>query len=425
MPPLIAPPTDLRDAAVRLMVAALVGLAVGIERQWSGHATGPAARFAGMRTFLILGIAGGTAGVLAASGQVAIGTALVAAAAGFIIAAFVVTMQRPQAELDGTTEAAALAVLGLTTLAGVGLLRVAAGAAAVIVFALSQKDYLHALVTRVDEAELHAAARFAVMALVVLPLLPSTPIAWLGDLSLRNLWLLVLVFSGVNFVGYLAQKAVGPDRGYGIAGLVGGLVSSTAVTLQFSRRSRDEPAHAVALARGAVAASAVVPVRLLVIAAAVSPVVAREALPYLVPSALVGAGILLTGLFRSGGRSEDGGEAETRSPLNVLSSIRMAAFLTVALTVVEWVGTHSSARGILASAAALGLTDTDALTLSMSRYGAAGGAELAAQAIAVGFVSNSLFKIGASVGIGSPAFRWHAAGGLVLMALATGVGWLL
>jgi uncharacterized membrane protein (DUF4010 family) len=103
----------------------------------------------------------------------------------------------------------------------------------------------------------------------------------------------------------------------------------------------------------------------------------------------------------------------------------MAAFITTALLVVEWVGTHSSPRGILASAAALGLTDMDALTVSMARYGAEGGAELAAQAIAVGFVSNSLFKIGASVGIGSPAFRWHAAGGLALMGVATGVGWLL
>lgn len=425
LPPLITAPDELRLVAVRLIVAALVGLAVGIERQWSGHASGPDARFAGMRTFLILGITGGSAGVLAASGQAAMATALVAGASLFVIVAFVITMLRPGAELDGTTEAAALAVLGLAMLAGVGMLRVAAGAGAVVVFALSQKDYLHALVARVDEAELHAAARFAVMALVILPLVPSAPIEWLGDLSLRQLWLLVLVFSAVNFIGYLAQKAVGPDRGYGIAGLVGGLVSSTAVTLQFARRSRDEPHHAVALARGTVAASAIVPLRLLVIAAAVSPAVAGGAAPYLIPPAVVGLGVLLTGLRRRGGATADAGEAKTRSPLNVSSSIKMAVFLTVALMVVEWVGTHASPRGILLSAAALGLTDTDALTLSMARYGSTGPVALAAQAIAVGLMSNSVFKIGASLATGSPAFRLHAAAGLALMAAATGVGVLL
>jgi uncharacterized membrane protein (DUF4010 family) len=425
MNPLISAPDDLRTVAVRLVVAALVGLAVGIERQWSGHASGPNARFAGMRTFMILGIAGGTAGLLAAVGQVAIGTTLVAAAAALTIAAFVVTMLRPHVEPDGTTEAAAIAVLGLATLAGVGMLRVAAGAGAVIVFALSQKDYLHALVTRVDARELQAAARFAVMALVVLPLLPAAPIPWLGDLSPRLLWTLVLVFSGVNFIGYLAQKAVGPDRGYGIAGLVGGLVSSTAVALQFSKRSRDEPGHAVALARGTVAASTVVPIRLLVIAAAVTPEVAREAVPYLVPPAIVGIGILLAGLLRPGEGREAAGEAETRSPLNVMSSMRMAAFLTVALLVVEWVGTHSSPEGILASAAALGLTDTDALTLSMARFGAEGSVALAAKAIAVGFAANSVFKIGVSLAFGGPAFRFYAAAGLALMAVVTGVGWMV
>ena len=164
---LILPPPDGLAAALRLAVAALLGLAVGIERQWSGHASGPAARFAGMRTFFILGITGGVAGVLAASGQIALGTALLSTTAAFTVAAFVVTMRRPQAELDGTTEAAALAVLGLGALAGGGQMALAAGAIAAIVFALSEKQRLHDMVSRVGEVELLAGARFAVMALVV------------------------------------------------------------------------------------------------------------------------------------------------------------------------------------------------------------------------------------------------------------------
>lgn len=421
---LILPPTDGLAAAVRLAVAALLGLAVGIERQWSGHATGPAARFAGMRTFLILGITGGTAGLLAASGQVALGTALLSGAAGFTVAAFVATMRRPQAEPDGTTEAAALAVLGLGAIAGGGQLALASGAVAVIVFALGEKQRLHDMVSHVGEAELHAAARFAVMALVVLPLLPATPMPWLAGLSPRGLWTLVLVFSAVNFVGYIALRTVGADRGYGISGLVGGLVSSTAVVLQFSRRSRDEPAHAIALARGVVAACTVVPLRLLAIIAALTPAVAVASLKYLIAPAVVGAGILLTGLFKA--ERGESTETEARSPLNVMSSLRMAGFLALALAAVEWLGTEWGTSGVLTSAVLLGVGDTDALTVSMARMGRdAAMVELAAQGVAVGLLSNTMFKGGFALVLGSPKYRIHAATGLGLMAVAIGAGFLV
>lgn len=421
---LILPPPDGLTAALRLAVAALLGLAVGIERQWSGHATGPAARFAGMRTFLIMGITGGAAGLLAADGQIALGTALVSAGAALAIAAFIVTMRRPQAELDGTTEAAALAVLGLGALAGGGQLALAAGAAAVIVFALGEKQRLHGMVAHVDDAELHAAARFAVMALVILPLLPSAPIEWLGELSLRGIWMLVLVFSAVNFAGYVALRAVGPDRGYGISGLVGGLVSSTAVVMQFSRRSRDEPTHAKALARGTVAACTVVPMRLLVILAAFSPAVALASLRYLVAPALVGAAILLSGMLRA--KSTESTETVARSPLNVVSSLRLAAFLAAALALVRWVGTGWGSAGILTSAVALGFGDTDALTVSMAQMAnETGRMTLAAQAVAVGLLSNTVFKLAFALALGSPVYRKYAGLGLGLMGAAIGAGFLI
>lgn len=422
---MILPPSDGLAAALRLAVAALLGLAVGIERQWSGHASGPAARFAGMRTFFILGIIGGASGLLASSSQVALGTALLSTTAAFTVAAFVVTMRRPQAELDGTTEAAALAVLGLGALAGGGQLTLAAGAVAAIVFALSEKQRLHDMVSRVGEAELLAGARFAVMALVVLPLLPAEPLGWLEGVSPRGLWALVVVFSAVNFVGYIALRTVGADRGYGISGLVGGLVSSTAVVLQFSRRSKDEPEHAAALARGAVAACTVVPIRLLVIIAAITPAVAMASLKYLIAPAVVGGAFLLLGLVRR--ESTTGGDdAEARSPLNVISSLKMAAFLTLALAAVEWIGTGFGTEGVLTTAAALGFGDTDALTVSMARMGReAGRVELAAMGVAVGLLSNTAFKLASGLVLGSPRFRMYAAMGLGAMALAIGAGFVI
>lgn len=419
---LTAPDTPF-DAALRLTVAGLIGLAVGIERQWSGHASGPEARFAGMRTFLIIGITSGTAGLLSSAGQTALATVLLLGVAASAVAAFVVTNMRTGVELDGTTEAAALAVAGLGTLAGGGQLALTAGAVAVMVFALGEKERLHSLVSRVGRAELQAAARFAVMALVILPLLPSSPISWLGDLSLRAIWALVLAFSAINFLGYLAIKVVGPDRGYGIAGLLGGMLSSTAVVLQFSRQSKAEPEHSTALARGAVASCAVVPVRLLAVTAVLAPSVALEALRYLVAPTVVGFGILATGLVKPevAGRRE----AEASSPLKLGSSIRLALFLAVTLAIVEWVAQASGSGGILATAALLGLTNTDPVTVSMARHGAAEGqVALAAQGIAVALLANTSFKLAMALATGGQGYRRLAATGMGLMAAAVGAGFL-
>ncbi len=422
MTSLIFPPDSGLDAATRLGVAALAGLAVGIEREWSGHARGPAARFAGLRTFLILGLTGGLAGLLSAASRSLEGAVVLAAGAALVLAAFVVTMRRPDAEVDGTTEAAALAILGLGFLAGGGQLAIPAGATALLVLALGEKQRLHRLVERVEAAELQAAARFAVMALVILPLLPSTVLPFGSEISPRGLWTLVLLFSAINFGGYLARRAVGPERGYAIAGALGGLVSSTLVTLQFARRSREEPEHAGALAMGVVAACTILPLRLAAITAVLSPAVALAALPYLLPPALLGAVMVTVALRRS---PVVAGEAPAaKSPLNVMASIRMALFFWVALLAIGWLKTEFGSVGVLTSAVVLGLTDMDALTVAMARLGDGSATSLAAQGIAVGVVSNTVFKLALSLALGSPAFRRWAGLGLLALGAAVGVGML-
>ena len=208
--------------AANLEGAALIGLGVGLEREWSGHASGPNARFAGLRTFLLLGIVGGVAGLLLSVGSMAAGSVAMAGGMALGVAAYVATVRRPNTEIDGTTQTAALAVLVLGALAGIGWLALAAGAGSVIVLALSEKTRLHWLVRRLSERELRAALQFAVLALVVLPLLPAGPIG--GPLAIRPraLWTIVLFFSALNFAGFVARRAVGPTVGYAVAGMLGG-----------------------------------------------------------------------------------------------------------------------------------------------------------------------------------------------------------
>src|SRR5688572_29686969 len=176
---------------VGLLIAALGGAAVGLERQWSGHAEGPEARFAGIRTFTMLGAAGGLSGWLWIAGITVPAAILLAGAAAIVVAAYVAASRR---DVDATTEVAALVVLAAGVLAGIGSMAVASGIIAVTTLLLVEKSRLHSLVARIDDAALQSGVRFAVMALVVLPLLPEGPYGPFGGVRPRQLWLLVLFF---------------------------------------------------------------------------------------------------------------------------------------------------------------------------------------------------------------------------------------
>ena len=411
------------ETVARLSVAALSGLAVGLEREWSGHASGPLMRFAGLRTFLLIGGLGGIAGWLVSMGATAVGVVLLAGGAALVVAAYVIAARPGGHTIEATTEVAALTVLALGVLAGLGHLELASGATAIMLLALSEKDRLRRIVGRIGEGELRAGLQFAVLALVVLPLLPEGRYGPWGGIEPRGLWIIVLLFSALNFAGYLARKAVGAERGYGVTGLLGGLVSSTAVTFQFSRLSRDDPSLGTGLAVGVVGASTVLLPRILVISALLNADVARELLPFLVPPLVVGAILLLIAVARRWEPVQEARGADViKSPLRLTSAIKMALAFQASLMLISYVSSTIGASGVLASAALLGLTDMDALTLSMSRLGTTPDlVRLAGRAIAIGVLGNSALKIALATGLGVSRYRQLAVAGLGALAATAAV----
>ena len=273
-------------SVLRIVVAALGGAAIGVERQWSGHASGPRARLGGVRTFTMLGGIAGLAGWLVTLNLTGFAVALTAGAVALIVAGYVAASR---VDVDATTETAALIVVAAGLAAGTGSLALASGIVAVTTLLLVEKSRLHALVAKLDDAEMRAAARFGVMAIVVLPLLPEGPIGPFGGFRPRALWLLVLFFTGLSFAGYLARRTFGAGRGYPLAGILGGLISSTNTTFTFARLSRHEKALAGPLAAGAIGACTMLFPRVLVAASVLNPPVARLLLPYLVVPFLIGA----------------------------------------------------------------------------------------------------------------------------------------
>jgi uncharacterized membrane protein (DUF4010 family) len=400
-----------------VVIAALGGTAVGVERQWSGHAEGAAARFAGVRTFTLLGGLGGLAGWLWQAGFTLPATVLVAGATAITTAAYIARMRL---DVDGTTEVAALVVIAAGVVAGAGVHDVASGVIAVTTLLLVEKSRLHALVKRIDDVGLRSAARFGVMALVILPLLPEGPYGPMGGVRPRELWALVLFFSGLSFVGYFARRVAGPGRGYLVTGVIGGLASSTNVTFTFARSSQGDQASSRALGFGAVAANAMLYPRVLLATAVLNPSLLPYVLPYLILPALLAFAMTWIGARQSDGT--DVTEQPVPNPLQLPVALQMAAIFQAVLMVVWFAGRYWGDRGILGTATVLGLTDVDALTISMARQVAPTMSfETAALAIAIGVLSNTVLKLTVALFFGSPGFRRTAGATLFGMVAAAGV----
>jgi uncharacterized membrane protein (DUF4010 family) len=300
----------------------------------------------------------------------------------------------------------------------------ASGIATVIVLVLAEKTRIHAWLEHIDEIELRAGLQFAALALVVLPVLPEGPFGPWGGIKPRALWMIVVIFSGLNFLGYLARRSVGAERGYGVTGLLGGVISSTAVTLDFSRASREDASVGAALAVGVIGACTVLLPRIAIVSAVLNPSVARSLIPYLLPAFIVGAIIVAIALRRPA--TTERPPEDSDNPLRLGSAIQMALLFQVALTASSLAAEYWGRSGVISSAVVLGLTDMDALTVSMNQLGASADmVPLAARAIAIGVLTNTAFKASLAAVVGKGRFRVLAVAGLAVLAAATVVGlWL-
>jgi uncharacterized membrane protein (DUF4010 family) len=385
-----------------VLTAVLIGAAIGLERQWSGHASGAHAHFGGIRTLTLLGGLGGVTGSMFLGAQSPIAIVLIAAASLLVVAGYAAASRT---DVDATTEVAALMVLAAGFLAGSGQATVASALAAGTVLLLVEKTRLHDLVRKIDDASLRASARFAAMACIVLPLLPEGPYGPFGAFRPRELWAIVLFFSGISFLGWIARRLTGPQRGIVITGLLGGIISSTSVTLQFARDSRRRDLPGAALAAGAVGACSVMLLRVTLATAVLNPALALRLLRYTVPSFALGMALLLL-LWRSDGKATNGATAPSDSPLQLRAALQMTLMFQLVLLAIAGVRARFGAQALITTSVLVGLTHLDALTLSLARTTVpAGGVDGLALALASGIVSNTLVKLALALVIGRGTFR--------------------
>ena len=216
-----------------LGVALAIGLMVGLERGWQQREADAGQRVAGLRTFAIIGMAGGVTGLLAERmGPLVLGLGLIAIAA-MLIAAHVMSSQ-DRGEYGITSEMAAFTTYGLAALATSGAPAVAAAGAVVTATLLGLKPELHRWLARLDREELLAALKLLMMSVLVLPLLPDRGIGPWDTLNPLRIWQLVVIVAAISFAGHFAVRLLGQARGILTTGVFGGLASSPALTLQFA-----------------------------------------------------------------------------------------------------------------------------------------------------------------------------------------------
>jgi uncharacterized membrane protein (DUF4010 family) len=412
-------------------IALFIGALVGIERELR-QSDAPARGIGGIRTFILFAEAGAIAAWLShALALPWIFAAAGACATALIVVGYLAAVRSRPDDIGLTTEIAALVVFLLGGLAVIGEPSLAVALAIATSTILAFKQPMHALVERIGREDLYAGLKLLVATFIVLPELPDRAVDPWGALNPYRMWWLVILISGLSLVGYVATRWLGSGRGVPITGFFGGIVSSTAVTLSFARRSRDEADDAPladSLAAGILLAWAVMFVRVAVEVAVVHP----RLLPQLaVPlgALAVAAGAAAAIAYQRAGRAAAPSESDVplRNPFSLVAAMRFAAFFAAVLLVVKLVEHYAPGRGLYGIAALAGLTDVDAITLSMAS-GARDGSVASATAVGailIASLSNTLVKLGLVLGLGGAALKRRLVAATATLVAVGVAAWLL
>ncbi|PKB14202.1 uncharacterized membrane protein (DUF4010 family) [Novosphingobium kunmingense] len=402
-----------------VLLALALGLLIGLQRGWAQRGDPAGSRFAGFRTYGLIGLSGGMAGLLQAIAP-ALSFILLGATATLVVAGYWrATAGRDR--ISGTASLAGLITLAAGYLAGTGSYAMASAITGLTVLLLAMRRQLHHVLRHIDEAEIAAIGRFALLAMVILPLLPDTPMGPLDAWRPRQLWLVVVLVSGFSFAGYVGARWLGSTRGLLATAAAGSMVSSTAVTVSLAGKLRDAAGDRVIVNAGIALASAVMFLRVMVLAAALAP----RALPTFATLALPGMAISLAGfvLIMRGRGSVRAKEADAaplpRNPFDLKPALVLMA-LTMALTVAaRWVLDRFGQAGLATVLALSGVVDVDSAIITLGNLPQDTlSARVAGLVLVPPVLLNTLFKAGTAVGVAGWRAVWPGALTLVAAVLA-------
>ena len=403
----------------QIAISLLLGLLIGLQRQRVESHVG------GIRTFPLIAAFGTVCGWLALEHGGWVVAAGLLAVAALLVVSNLMEARGSRGDPGQTTEIAALLLYGVGAYLVSGAPAVAVALGGAIAVLLHLKDPLHRFASRIGEQDIAAIMQFALVTLVVLPVLPDRTYGPYDALNPYQTWLMVVLIVGIGLVGYVAHKLLGERQGAVLGGVIGGLVSSTATTVAFARRTGAAPGSAVLAALVIAIASGMVYPRVMTLIGIVAPGHIRTMLPPLAAMTaacvVVGAALFFVCRDRKGTMAEQGNPADLKLALTFAGIYAVISFLVAAAQ------SEFGVNALYPVAAFAGLTDVDAITLSSAQLVAKErlAADTAWRLVLVASLSNLVFKgiLVAFLG-GRPLLRLVAPSFAALIVAGALILWL-
>jgi uncharacterized membrane protein (DUF4010 family) len=406
---------------LRFGAALGLGVLLGLERERSKTGTG----FAGVRTFGLFALAGGVAAFLDASlGRPWLALGVFTAAAALVVVSYAVTARL--GEIGITTELSALLAFLLGFLCVSDHMTTAAGLAVASGGILALKEWLHRLASRIESADVEATLKFAIVSIIILPLVPDQNFGPppLDVINPYKIWLMVVLISALNFASYLLVKLLGAEHGIGLTGLLGGLISSTAVTLGFSQRSRQEARQVPSFALGILVAWTVMFFRVVLLVAAVDPAIVPRIAAAMAAFGIPSLAICFVLWRRQRSAAATGSVSSGENPFELGQAIRFGLLFGAITFVAKAAQVYLGDAGLYLAGAIAGLTDVDAIALSMAQLSRSDPASVdpAARTIMIAVAANTVFKAGMVAFLGAPGLRRIIVGATAVILVAAAAG---
>jgi len=390
-----------------ILVSGCLGALIGLERQWDRQFHGAREDFpAGVRTFSLWAVLGTLCAYLSGHAGPAVFLIGFALIAGFMLV-LVRLHFRGRTGSGLTTAASGVITYFVGALVFWDETRAAVVLTLSVLILLATKGKLHAWSKRMTEEDVRMALQFIAVSGVILPLVPDRAMGPFGSLNPHSIWLMVVFVSAVAFAGYVAVRQFGAGLGIALTGVVGGLASSTATTLAMSRQSLQRPEFSGEYATGINLACTVMLWRVALLVGVVAPDAFMILWPPLLLMSLPGTADGLIQMFSRSARAPVEGGAHYSNPLGLRVALQFAALYALVVLVIRGVDHFFGNSGVYVASLFSGLTDLDAITLSLSQTVNSGGlpAAVAAKGVVIAAIANTFVKAGMAASLGSGAMR--------------------